>query len=178
MGDVVTKATEPALAAIKLAWWRERLEELDEGQAPAEPRLQAAAELLLPRGITGASLAAIEEGWAAWLDPQPDIERAGHRGVRLFELAARLLGAADPLTATAGRLYVQENARRRRLVDGPWPMDELNRLAGHCFARGLRPLTALAALAARDAKRPAIESEGSPGRAWVLIRHWLNGRVA
>ena len=43
LGDVVAKATEPALAAIKLAWWRERLEELDSGQAPAEPRLKAAA---------------------------------------------------------------------------------------------------------------------------------------
>ena len=33
-------SSEPALGAIRLAWWRERLEELDDGDAPpAEPRL-------------------------------------------------------------------------------------------------------------------------------------------
>jgi 15-cis-phytoene synthase len=47
MGDVVAKATEPTLGAIKLAWWRERLEQLDEAKVPAEPRLRAAADELL-----------------------------------------------------------------------------------------------------------------------------------
>ena len=36
MADVVARSTEPALGAIKLAWWRERLEELDDGKVPAE----------------------------------------------------------------------------------------------------------------------------------------------
>ena len=60
MGDVVARSTEPALGAIKLAWWRERLEELDHGKVPAEPRLQAAAAELLPREIR----AAISNGFA------------------------------------------------------------------------------------------------------------------
>ena len=51
MGDVVARATQPALGAVKLAWWRERLEELDQGMVPAEPRLRAVAEQLLPRGV-------------------------------------------------------------------------------------------------------------------------------
>src|SRR5919107_5615783 len=75
MADVVTRATEPALAAIKLAWWRERLEELDRGQVPAEPRLQAAAAELLPRGVSGAELAELEDGWATLLDEQPHLDR-------------------------------------------------------------------------------------------------------
>jgi len=56
MGDVVRSTKEPMLGPIRLAWWRERLEELDEGaSAPAEPRLQAVARELIPRGVTGRS---------------------------------------------------------------------------------------------------------------------------
>src|SRR5215210_353370 len=68
MGAVVARATEPALAAIKLAWWREQLEELDQGKVPAEPRLRAAAAELVRRGIKGAELTALEAGWATLLD--------------------------------------------------------------------------------------------------------------
>lgn len=179
LGDVVAKATEPALAAIKLAWWRERLQELNAGKAPAEPRLQAAADELLPRGVTGVDLAVLEEGWATLLDAQPDIEQIGNRGAALFRLASRLLGGSDSLIDAAARLYACESVRRRGLADVHRPMDELNQLAGHCFPRKLRPLTALARLAARDARRGALlEPEGTPGRAWALIAHRLTGRIA
>src|ERR671918_1744417 len=57
MGEVVARSTQPALGAIRLAWWRERLEELDQGAAPAaEPRLRAIARQLVERGITGKEL--------------------------------------------------------------------------------------------------------------------------
>ena len=41
MWDVVARATQPSLAAVKLAWWRERLEDLDEGKVPVEPEGEA-----------------------------------------------------------------------------------------------------------------------------------------
>src|SRR4051794_26644219 len=72
MGDVVARSTQPALAAVKLAWWRERLEELDTGSVPGEPRLQAASLHLLPRGISGVDLAQLEDGWATLLDETVD----------------------------------------------------------------------------------------------------------
>lgn len=179
MGDVVAKASEPALAAIKLAWWRERLEELDAGKVPAEPRLKAAADELLPRGIAGVDLAKLEEGWATLLEPQPDIEQIGNRGAALFGLASRVLGETDPLIDAAARLYACESVRRRGLAAVHSPIDELNRLAGRRIPRKLRPLTALAKLAARDARRgPLLEPEGTPGRAWSLIAHRLTGRIA
>ena len=179
LGDVVAKATEPALAAIKLAWWRERLQELDAGKPPAEPRLQAAADELLPREVSGAAIAQLEEGWARLLEPQPDIEQIGNRGAHLFGLASRLLGDTDALIPSAGRLYACESVRRRGLADVHWPMDGMNQLAGHGFSRTLRPLTALAKLAARDVRRGAVlEPEGTPGRAWALIAHRLTGRIA
>ena len=179
MGDVVASATEPALAAIKLAWWRERLEELDEGKVPAEPRLQAAARELLPRGITGASLAGLEDGWATLLEEQPDVERIGNRGLLLVDLASSLLGVTDRRLEAAGRLYAQESVGRRCRLSLHWPMDALNALAGHRFPRAVRPLTALAVLAARDFRRDGgVEPEATPGRAMALLRHRLTGRVA
>ena len=174
---MVAKASQPALGAIKLAWWNERLAELDDGLAPAEPRLRAVAAELLPRGVTGAALAGLTDGWTTLFEEAPDIERAGEGGERLFAIGAGLLGASDLLIGTAGRLYRQEQVARRQLAPVHWPMDELRQLAGHRFPRALRPLTALAALAARDARRAGDEAEATPGRSWALIRHRMTGRI-
>ena len=178
MADVVARSTEPALGAIKLAWWRERLEELDGGKVPAEPRLQAAAAQLLPRGIIGAALAELEGGWATLVAEEPDVENIAVAGGKLFEMAAPLLGATHPLIEPAGRLYGYENVARRGLMQMHWPMDELYEISTHCFPTALRPLTALAALAARDAQRGTnVEPEGTPARAMALVRHRLTGRL-
>jgi phytoene synthase len=180
MGDVVAKATEPALAAIKLAWWRERLQELDAGKVPAEPRLMAAAEELLARSIAGSSLAELEDGWLTLLDSEPDIARVGERGAKLFAVAASLLGSTDPRVDDAGRLHAFASVRRWGLLAGQRPSDEVNALARHRFPRALRPLTAIAALAARDMRcgGPPFEPEATPGRALTLLRHRVTGRVA
>lgn len=169
MGDVVVRATQPALAAIKLAWWRERLEELDQGKVPNEPRLQAVERELLPRGITGAELAGLEEGWAELLADQPDCEIALRRGVRLFELGARLLAAGSDALPVAGRLFAGGSLKRRSLsTAGAHFIGETL-----VIPRRLRPLTGLAALARRDLARS--EPEGTPGRAWALLRHRITG---
>jgi len=177
LGEIVVRATEPALAAIKLAWWQERLEELDEGKVPAEPRLQAAAQALLPRGITGVGLAGLEDGWAVLLDESPDGERVAARGLKLFGMAVRLLECTDPLIGEAGRLFGHLSAMRRGLAKPP-SIEPMRPLAGHRFGRRVRPLTAIAALAARDARQwPVVEPEATPGRALVLLRHRFTGRI-
>ena len=127
LAGVVVRATEPGLAAIKLAWWRERLEELDVGVFPAEPRLRAVAAELLPRGVHGAELAGLTEAWAALLDEQPDLDRVAEGGARLFAIAANLLGASDPMIEPAGRLYGHANAARRGLIR-MYPAAELQQL--------------------------------------------------
>jgi phytoene synthase len=177
LANVVARASEPALGAIKLAWWRDRLAELDAGIVPAEPRLRAAADALLPSDVRGEELAALTDGWAALLEEAPDIERIGEGGAKLFAIAAHLFGADDPLIGAAGRLYRQEQVERRRLLAVHWPMDELNPLVGHRFAKPLRPLSGLAALARRDLLRGNDEPEATPGRSWALIRHRLTGRI-
>jgi len=175
MGDVVVRSTQPALAAIKLAWWRERLEELDQGKVPAEPRLQDAARELLPRGITGASLAQLEDGWVALLEEVPNTSRALNRGAVLFRLGTRLLGAdIDGRTISLlGTLYAVADLRRRGL--GVFQLPETGNLK---VPRSVRPLTSLAALARRDLRRgQSLEPEATPGRAWTLLRHRLTGRL-
>jgi phytoene synthase len=178
MADVVVESTQPALGAIKLAWWRERLEELDYGKVPAEPRLSAAARELLSRGVSGADLAGLEEGWATLFQPRPEFDEIGRRGERLFALGAKLLGISDAVLAAAGRLYAVQKVVARQLLAEPAPAMNLELLAGHVFPKALRPLTALAALAARDAKRgEKREPEATPGRALTLFRHRLTGRI-
>lgn len=175
MADVVTRSTQPALAAIKLAWWRERLEELDAGEVPAEPRLQAAARELLSRGITGTMLAALEDGWAALLEAEPDVTRAKERGARLFAIAARLLGVERAAIEAEGRLFARMDLSRRGVTHMDTPADVS--LVGPT-PRRIRPITAFAALAARDMRRhhESFEAEATPGRAWTVFKHWLTGR--
>jgi phytoene synthase len=172
MADVVARSSEPTLAAIKLAWWRDRLEELDAGKVPAEPRLQAAAAELLPRGICGADLAKLEPGWAALLQQQVDFEALLSGGATLFMLAARLLAQEAPdLLEVHGRLHAAGSLTRRGLAPGTLRVPtESPRVP-----RRLRPLTGLAVLALRDLRRP--EPEGTPGRAWALLRHRLTGKL-
>lgn len=188
MGGVLRTTTDPMIAQIRLAWWRERLEELETQPAPAEPRLAAAQRLLLPRGISGADLVALETGWARMLDPFPwsveTSEGIWFRGVKAFGLAARLLGSPDERLQQAGGLWALVDAARhcsdpetrgllieraRTIAKG---------LEGTRFPARLRPLSMLAALAMRDlARGEPFEPEGTPGRALAMLRHRLSGRL-
>ena len=174
MADVVAKTTEPALAAIKLAWWREQLERLDTAPPPAEPRLRAAAAELLPRGIKGTELARLEAGWATLLEENPESKLVGERGETLFGLAARLLNASHAEIAAAGRLYALMDITRRGLHDFRAATVAPGAIR---FPPRLRALTGLARLARRDLRRDTIEPEATPGRSWALIRHRLTGRT-
>jgi phytoene synthase len=189
MGDVVRTTNEPMLGPIRLAWWRERLEELDAGiAAPLEPRLQAVERELLPRGVSARDLAALEGGWLRLFDPFPwtaeTSEAIWFRGNLLFGLGARLIGQADEQIQAAGGLWALADVARH--CSDPASRSTLLSQA-HRFARGLggrrfstplRPLSMLAALAVRDIRRGApFEAEGTPRRAAAILRHRLSGRL-
>ncbi len=174
MWAAIAAASQPALAGIKLAWWREALARLDHDPAPPEPRLRAVADHIVSRGVSGADVAGIEEGWAALLDPVPEPDRVMLRGQRLFAIEARLLGVKDPLLLEAGSLFALGDAMRRRLGDfGPARQALLGDLRGRRVGRGARPVTLAARLAARDLAEP----EGTPGRALALLGHRFHGRI-
>lgn len=164
MGDVVERSTEPVLGRIKLAWWREQLDALDENPPPAEPRLRAVAEHLLPTGIRGAELAELEAGWATLLDTEPDPALIAGRGAILFGLGGRLLATGDPMLADAGALYALTSGGFSEAAG-----ERLERLRGHRFPRALRPLTMLA--------RAAVHERGGRGRILTMLAHRWSGRI-
>ena len=189
MGDVVRTTKEPMLGPIRLAWWRERLAELDQrGAPPAEPRLEMVAHRLLPRGVSGGDLAALEPGWLRLFDPFPWTAATGEaiwfRGNLLFALAARLLAQQDERIPRAGGLWAlvdaarhcSDSSSRAMLLDQAKTF--AGEIAGERFVTTLRPLSALAALAVRDCKRgEPLEPEGTPGRAAAMLRHRFTGRL-
>ena len=140
LAHVVASSTESLLGEIKLAWWRDRLTDMDSKPAPAQPLLQALQARLLP-WISGAELAQLEDRWLCRLDGDAQSPAHVAGGGHLFALAAVLLGG-DPVEADAlGRAWTQGLAVPGRTTSP------------------LRPLRALAELARRDAAR---RSAGQP----------------
>jgi 15-cis-phytoene synthase len=181
LADVVSTSTDPRLGAVRLAWWRDRLEELDSGAPPAgEPRLSAIHRQLLPI-TTGATLSNIATAWAPLLEPFPWSEAVAdglrQRGAGLFGVGAEILGAPADGAETAGELW--------SLADGAFHCSDLQSReflleqaraklgeVPSVIPRELRPLTVLAALAAHDLTR-----KGSVSRVLAAAHHRLNGKI-
>jgi len=184
-GQVVSSTTEPMIGLMRLAWWREALEKLDRDPAPAEPLLRQLADHVLPCGVTGAALAAIEDGWAALIDGEPDadaIARHGReRGRNLFAAGAAILGAEPVRLAEAGEIWALVDlgyrhsdprvratalARASQLIGG---------LSRQRWPKAARPLAALLALAIGDALT-GRRVQGSPRRLLRILALRLTGR--
>ncbi|HEV8406678.1 MAG TPA: hypothetical protein VGQ34_01995, partial [Sphingomicrobium sp.] len=150
MGDVVRTTKEPMLGPIRLAWWRERLDEMDEAKgAPAEPRLQAVERELLPRGIKGHDIASLEDGWLRLFDQFPwsieTSEAIWLRGNLLFGLGARVLGGPGEQIQPSGGLWALVDVARHLSDTGSREMllsqarAFSKGLAGTSFPSKLRP---------------------------------------
>jgi phytoene synthase len=186
LGAVLTTGREPLISQIKLAWWRDALEELDgTGRAPAEPALQAIASYVLPLGIKGADLAAMEAGWTLLLTPDPltpdELNRfAAARGGLLFRFCAQVLGGSGVNAEAGGEAWALIDLARHSGSEA----DANAAVAAAATRRWdrwparLRPLGMLAVLAQRDAEpgRPRWEEQGAPGRMLRMLRHRLTGR--
>ena len=188
MGDVVRSSSQDMLGAIRLAWWRERLEELDTGTVPAEPRLQAVAAHVLPRGVSGRDMAALEGGWLRLFDDFPwkigTVGAIGLRGRHLFGLGATLLGGCNEDVEAAGGAWAlvdaarhcSDAASRKLLIAQAHVLTRA--LKGVSFGSALRPLSVLGMLAVRDSERgEPFEGEGAPARVAAMLRHRVTGRL-
>jgi len=162
LAQVVTSTSEPMLGEIRLAWWRDALTTLDAGTVPAQPLLALIAAEVLPRGVSGAELAALEDRWLGLIgnDEVPDSHITG--GGLLFALLARC-GGGEP--EAARRLGEAWAAGAPALLPVPPP---------------LRPLLGLAQLAARDAARTRAgqgrEPRSSTARQLRLLASVALGR--
>ncbi len=187
MGSVVKTTSEEMLGAIRLAWWRERLEELDQGKVPPEPRLEAALAMIERYELTGAKLSNLSVGWQYLLEPFPwtdqVIDAVAAHGSLLFEYAAVIVGGDAAMAARAGSLWAlmevakhcsDEGSRAALIARAHSTSEELSGVA----AKEIRPLTMLALLARRDLEQwPRCEGEGTPARAWAIFRHRLTGHL-
>ena len=184
-GGIVSSTSEPMIGLMRLAWWREALEKLNRDPAPAEPLLGLIAGEVLVRGVTGAALAAIEDGWTALIDGEPDadaITRHGReRGGNLFLAAAALLGADDPRLATAGEVWALTDLGFRHSNAG---VREAALARATILSAGLpagrwqfaaRPLAALFILARRDAQA-GRRTQARPDRLLRMLALRLTGR--
>lgn len=189
LGAVLAGGREPLISQIKLAWWRDSLHKLDTSKAPGEPVLEAVSCEVLPRGVTGAELSGLEEGWSVLLSQEPltpaDLDvYARARGGLVFRYSARLLGdELSPAMERAGEGWaLVDLARHSNPVDGQaafaaaW--QRFQSLGSERWPSALRPIGMLAGLARRDAGRgiDEMEPQGAPARMWSMLRHRLTGR--
>ena len=189
LATLLRTTREPALGQIRLAWWREALERLDQAPAPAEPVLSAIARDVLPHGIAGAELVPLVHGWEVLIEAESldeaALERFAEGRGTLFQLAGKALGTApsDPL-ADAGRGWALADlaanlgdaaeAALARAKAGPL----LGAATGTRWSTRARALGAMTHLARRDlglapGQPPPI---GSPRRVSRLLWHRLTGR--
>ena len=150
LGRIVANATEPMLAQLRLAWWRDRLRESPERRPRGEPLLALlpAWEAELP------ALEALVDGWEAMVGEAGPPARSALAEARVEAILAlaRLVGARDD------PLRVEAAARR-------WAQAESGSAVP--LGRAMRPLAILAALAGGDRGL----------RAWLrIVRLGLLGR--
>ena len=189
MGDVLRTTSDPMMGRIRLAWWRERREEIDQGGvARGEPRLEAAARELLSRGIRGQDLVILEDGWLRLFDDFPwdegTTEAIWLRGRQLFAMGAQILDQTSDEIEGAGGLWALVDAARH-CSDAQSRETMLAQatvfargLTGRRFPASLRPLSMLAALSARDCARgEPFEAEGGARRAAAMLLHRATGRL-
>lgn len=185
LGQALAGGREPLISQIKLAWWREALEKLDHGPAPSEPVLQGLAAHVLPAGVSGAELAAMEEGWAVLLSSEPltaaELQTyATARGGLLFRYSAALLRSHIMPPAGAGEAWALVDLARHSAepADVEAAVDAARQHGSRArWPARLRPLGMLAVLARRDAQegRPRWEPQGAPARMLRMLRHRLTG---
>jgi phytoene synthase len=183
LAETVRTTTEPMLGQIRLQWWHDALEKLDNAPPPAEPVLEAVARDVLRDGVTGAAAAGIAQAWQALL--QEELDTAGlkafaQRGARLFELAGTLSGASsgDPLALAgegwaladlASGLSDPHEAAGARMIAG----QALAEATAMRWSRNGRALGAMAHLARLDLAGVPF---GSPRRTGRALWHRLTGK--
>lgn len=181
LADIVSTSTDPRLGEIRLAWWRDRLDDLDtNGPPPGEPRLQAIHRHLLPV-TNGATLSELPIAWAPLLYSFPWGSEAAdglrERGGLLFGIGAQILGNEGVEAEAAGALWSladgaehcsDKQSRDFLIAEARTAIADVP----HRMPREVRPLTVLAALAVHDMFR-----SGRLSRVATAAAHRLRGTI-
>lgn len=190
LAGVLRTTREPMVGQMRLTWWHAALSAMDDGIVPNQPLLSALAGAVLPRGISGQTMAGMVDGWEALLDAEPLDEAAlmAHaeaRGAGLFRLGAQLLGGTDDGAVVQAGIgwalvdlgwHVRDSAARRQCLSLAGPVLE-GALASR-WPRLIRPLGMLARLALIDARVDTltVRQQGSPARLLRMMGYAISGR--
>lgn len=182
LGRILRTTREPMVGQMRFTWWFQALERLDREPPPPEPVLRALAAEALPRGVRGADLAGMIDGWEAMLGEEPLNQAAigthgRERGGRLFRAMATVTGADDrqvevagegwALADLAGNLSDPVAAAEARAM----ARERLIEATRRRWSRAGRTLGALTLLA-----RFELESVSGAGRVGRLLLHRFTGR--
>ena len=168
---------EPVAAQLRLAWWRDAIDGLEAGSPDGQPLLAALRTSVVPRGVTGAALARVVDGWEALIvGDVPAYVR--DRGEGLFEAGAGVLDAVDPWLGEAGTAWASvelavTSPDRATAAEARGAAERLFAVQWPRASRAARPLAALALAARMDLEGG---TPGSPARVARLLRLRLFGR--
>ena len=160
LGGIVRRASEPMLAQIKLAWWRDTL-----SRSPADwPKGEPLLALLRHWNGCAVRLGGLVDGWEMCISGEGDLDGQAIEGL------AKARGAA--FGSLAGLLGHPEAARAALQMGGNWALADLAAhlpdpedrktarllMAGAAWTqrhlpRAMRPLAVLHGLAARSARK-------------------------
>lgn len=190
LGRILRTTREPLVGQMRLTWWHDALCALDGAPPPAQPVLQALAAHVVARGVPGAQLATMIDGWEALLEAEAidgdALERhAEARGRGVFVAARTVLGSApaDPAERAGEGWALADVARHMRdaAVARQAAAAAAPAIAAATAVRWSgagRPLGALAHLARMDLRVPldAPIARGAPRRVARLALFRLTGR--
>ncbi len=185
LAGVVRAAREPAIGAIRMAWWREALAQDDRSKGRGEPLVEAwRAGLADP--VRAAAIDRLIDGWLVLLaeetpDPAALLDFGRGRGGGLFALLAGRGGQEQPeAVEMAGTLWAlwdlaghsADPQLARSAIDQAAALGALVLPAG----RALKPLRLAAQVALADMRPRRVPSGGfSPRHYAALLRHALLG---
>lgn len=120
LADIVRNARDRQAAQLRMTWWHDALSRLDSAPPPAEPVLRGLASEVLPRGVAGAELTALVEGWEELLEDDPDLVRFAKGRGALFTVGGRILGGDVPKGAGEG-WALGDVGQAAPMPRGRWP---------------------------------------------------------
>ena len=176
LGRVILGATEPMLAQIRIAWWREELARSSEQAGrprPVDPLLNS----LLDTTLGGsAELVTFIDGWETLLEAQPwslkhrERYAAGHSAV--FERCAQIAGSPGCAkeAGTHGEAWAQAKLARFDRTTPPATPPDLPRLP-----RDLRAIAMIGGLSRRALLRGGEELMGDRMSPFAALRLGIFG---
>ncbi|MEW9855557.1 squalene/phytoene synthase family protein [Novosphingobium sp. M1R2S20] len=181
LAELMRGSSEPMLAQLRLAWWREALERPTTGWPEGEPIFAAL------RSWQGqhSALVPLVDGWEALTAPPP---------LEANALKAFAEGRAAGSAALARTVGAEDNVEEARSLGRMWALEDLNMrlsrsderelartlaveepLALPRTGRALRPLRVIAALSRRRRVAANEAAASSPGAVVEALRRGLLG---